>query len=89
MPRLQHACLPQERTDGVAGLCADVEPVVRALRIELHGLVAQPRIVLANDLDESPVARARSVGDDDTKARRILAAGATKANTNCHGTCLL
>ena len=84
MPCLQHARLPQERTDGVAGLCADVEPVIRAFRIELDGFVAQSRIVRANDLDEAPIARARSVGDDDTKARRILAAGATKANTNSH-----
>src|SRR5678816_1164388 len=82
---LEHARLTQEGTDGVARKGADIEPMVRSLGVQLNGLVALPRKVLADDLDEPTIPRARRIGDDNAERRRILAAGAAEANSNCHG----
>src|SRR5262245_43426323 len=89
VPRLEQACLAQEGTNGITRLSANVEPVVRSLAVQLNGLVALPRKVLTNVLDEPAIARARGVGDDDAERRSILAAGAAEADSNCHGTFLL
>src|SRR5512143_759913 len=74
MARLEHPRLSQQGPDRVGRQGADVEPVVRSLRIELHGLVALARIVLANDLDEAAIARARRLSDHDAERRSVLAA---------------
>ena len=63
--------------------------MVRALGVQLHGLVALTRIVLADDLDEPAIARARRFGDDNAEGRRVLATNAAKSNSNCHGAFLL
>src|SRR5688572_5352733 len=86
---LEQSRLSQERTHGVARQRTVVEPIVRPLGLELNGLVALTREILPDDLDEAAIARARGFGDHDSKRWRVLPAGATKANANCHGACLL
>src|SRR5262245_49833052 len=64
---LEHARLAQKGTNGVARKSADIEPMVRSLGVQLNGLVALPRKVLADDLDEPAIPRARRIGDDDAE----------------------
>src|SRR6185312_11480936 len=85
VPRLEDAGFAEERAHGVGGLSAVVEPVVDARRIEVQRLFALTRRVLAEDLDEAPVARALRVGDDDAIERLLFPPGA--AETNLHGHC--
>src|SRR5919112_841672 len=59
---LEDSRLSEKGTHRIARLSADVEPVVRALGVQLDGLVSLARIVLAYDLDEASVARARRLG---------------------------
>src|SRR4051812_31074455 len=65
--RLEQPCLPEEGAHGVRRQRADIEPIIRPLAVELDGLVALARIVLADDLDEAAVPRARRLGDDDAE----------------------
>src|SRR5262252_7192340 len=64
---LEHARLAQEGTDGVARKRTDIEPMVRSLGVQLNGLVALPRKVLTDDLDEPAIPRTRRIGDDNTE----------------------
>src|SRR5580765_7427345 len=75
VPLLEQPRLAQEGTHGVARLGTHIEPVVRSLGIQLNGLVALTRKVLADVLDEPAIARARRLGDDNAERRRILATG--------------
>jgi hypothetical protein len=75
-PSMQLAGSPEKATFDLNSLSA--------LGVQLDGLIALARIVLADDLDEASVARARRLGDDNAIGRRVLAAGAAKSNAN-HG----
>src|SRR5688500_10689619 len=81
---LQDAGLAEQRADGVARLGAHAHPVVHALIVDDQPTFRLPGSVLADDLDELAIARALRVGDDDAVHRRLLAADATEADTNCH-----
>src|SRR6185437_4057138 len=83
--RFEDAGLAEERAHRVGGLRAVVEPVIDPCRIEVERLFALTRGVLAEDLDEAPVARALRVGDDDAIEGLLFPPG--PAETNLHGHC--
>src|SRR5512140_1598443 len=78
--RLQHAGFPEQRADGVRRLRTDAEPIARAIRVHFQATLCNTRIVLANQLDESAIARTRGVGDHDAIDGQSLTSNATKAN---------
>jgi hypothetical protein len=82
--RLEDAGLAQERARGVARLCADLEPVERALHVDVQRALTLTGSVLADDLEELAVARAARVGDDEAVEGGLLAAATTETDTNCH-----
>lgn len=84
MSRLEDAGAPQERADGVRRQGAVVEPVVGTLRLHLEAVLCLTRMVMADDLDEAPIAGARAVGDDDAIVRLLLAADTAETNSNGH-----
>src|SRR4051812_6932839 len=66
---LEHTGAPQERTNGVGRLRALVEPVVGSIVLEVERGVPLTRSILADDLDETTVARALGISNHDTEIR--------------------
>src|ERR1700741_4162726 len=76
----EHAGAPKERTDGVRGLGALVEPVIGSRFVDLQRTLTLARSVLTDDLDELPVARALRVGNENTVERGIFPPDTAEAN---------
>src|SRR4029077_3143595 len=62
----------QQPRDRLRGLGAVLEPVARALFVDLDPRGGGLRVVLADRLDRPPVARGTFVGDDDAPDRVLL-----------------
>src|ERR1043165_6282885 len=64
--------LLDEAGDGIAGLRALAEPILRAFEVELHvvGFFLGP--ISAEFFNELPVARAAAIGHDNAKNRVVL-----------------
>src|SRR6267378_2236447 len=77
---LEDAGSPKERPDGVSGLSADAEPVIRALFVDVERTLALSGSVLPDDLDELPIARALRVGDENAVERRVFPPNAAESN---------
>ena len=84
VPGLQHARAAQQRPHGVRRQRAVVEPVVGAVLLDLEAVFCLTRMVVADDFHETPIARARAVGDDNAVVRLLLAADTAETNSNCH-----
>ena len=69
-----------ETGNGVAGLRAFAQPILRTVELERKIVALFERIVSADFLNEFAVARAAAVGDDDAECRRVLGADAFHAN---------
>jgi len=67
-----NAGLRQQRTHGVAGLGAHVQPVAGALDINAKHARLGDRIVDAERLDEAAIARRAALGGDDAVARSFF-----------------
>src|SRR6266566_3000849 len=80
MPPLEDAGAPEERPYGVSRLGAQVEPVIGSRFVHLERALALAGSVLADDLDELPVAGTLRVGDENAVERRIFPPNAAKAN---------
>src|SRR5690242_17620073 len=77
----------EEAQDTVRRLRADAQPMLDAVRIELHALgriLRQQRIVGADFLDEAAVARIAAVRHDNAVIGPLLGASTREANCNCH-----
>ena len=66
MTTLQNTGAAKKRTNRVARLCANAEPVIGALFVHGETTLCHARSILANYLDELPVTRTLRVGDDNT-----------------------
>src|SRR5262249_59284401 len=73
-----------ERAHLVRGLGADAEPVLRLLHVDLVLRHARLRIVVAQLIDEAPIAGAARIGDHDAEGRILLGAHALESNHDCH-----
>src|SRR5689334_5721704 len=82
MAGLEDPRTTQQRTDGVRRLRALVEPVVGPLGFEIRRRIPLTRNVLADDLDEPPVARTLRVGYDDTIGGGLFPPGSAETNAN-------
>src|SRR5580693_1428432 len=79
--RLEYTGAAEQRTHGVARLGADVQPVIRAGGIHLQRIFLAWG-VLADDLDETAIARALAVGDHDTVDRGVFPPDPAETNAN-------
>src|SRR6185436_5924083 len=80
MALLEDSGAPKERANGVGRLGAEVEPVVGAGLVDLERTLSFTGSVLADDLDELPVARTLRVSDENTIERGIFPPDAAEAN---------
>src|ERR1700720_2666954 len=81
MTPLEDAGAPKERPYGVGGLGAKVEPVVGPCLVDLKRTsVVLTGSVLADDLNEFPVARTLRIGDEYTVKRCIFPPNAAETN---------
>src|SRR6185503_17229886 len=72
--------LLEQAADGVARLRALADPVLRALGVDLHHHRILARIVVAQHLDEAPVAPGARVRDHDTVVRLLRRSGSSQSN---------
>src|SRR5882672_540954 len=77
---LEDAGAPKERPYGVGGLGAKVEPVVGSRFVDLKRTLDLTGSVLADDLDELPIARTLRVGDENSIERCIFPPDAAETN---------
>jgi len=77
---LENSSAPKERTDGVGGLGAEVEPVVGSRLVNLERTLTLTGSVLSDDLDELSVARALRVDDEDAIERRVFPPNAAESD---------
>src|ERR1700750_2436602 len=75
---------PQQGGHGLRRLGAVLEPVARALLVDVDRRGLRLRVVLADRLDRAPVARRAFVGDDDAPDRILLRTHASKSDSDCH-----
>jgi hypothetical protein len=81
MTPLEDAGAPKERPYGVGGLGAKVEPMVGPCLVDLKRTrVVLTGSVLADDLNEFPVARTLRIGDENTVKRCIFPPNAAETN---------
>src|SRR6185436_2565318 len=72
--------LLEQAAAGVARLRALADPVLRALGVDLHPPRILARIVVAQHLDEAPVAPGARVRDHDTVVRLLRRSGSSQSN---------
>src|SRR4029077_11092959 len=77
---------PQQPGDRLRGLGAVLEPVARALLVELDQRRIRLRVVLADRLDRPTVTRGAFVGDDDAPDRVLLGPDSSQSDSDCHRT---
>src|SRR5688572_19389093 len=80
--RLEDARAAKQRAHCIGGLGALVEPVVGARGVEIDGRISLTGNVLSDDLDETTVARALRVCDDDAIRGSFLPPGTAETNAN-------
>src|SRR5690606_25282954 len=84
MELLQHARPAQQAAHGIGGLRAVLQPFQRLFLVDLDvGRLGQ-RIVVADFLDETAVARRTRIGDDDAVERSLVVAQPSQPDTHCH-----
>jgi len=76
----EYSSAPKKRTHGVGRLSAQVEPMIGAGLIDLQRTLRFAGSVLADDLDELPVARALRVSDENAIERGIFPPDTAEAN---------
>ena len=87
---LEDAGTTEQRTHRVGRLRANAQPVVHAVLLQIDGRVAEEtRLILANDLDETPVTGGLRVSNDDTVHRGLLPAFAAESDCYCHSNIFL
>src|SRR3954453_17904104 len=74
----------QQPGDRLRGLGAVLEPVARALLVELDQRRVGLRVVLADRLDRPAVTRGAFVGDDDAPDRVLLGTHSSKSDADSH-----
>src|SRR6266516_980918 len=75
----------KERPDRIRWLGTEIEPVIGSRLVDLERTLTLPRCVLADDLDELPIARTLRVSNENTVERRIFPPNA--AETNLYHVC--
>src|SRR5438876_2470998 len=76
----ENASSPKERPYSIGRLGAEVEPVVGSRFVDLERTLTLPGGVLADDLDELPIARTLRVRDENAIERRIFPPNAAETN---------
>src|SRR5215469_7386290 len=79
----------QDLAHWISGLCADGQPMLRALRVNLDERRLCLRVVLADLLDRAPVPLGTGVGNNDPVVRRTDLAQALQLDLYSHGCGLL
>jgi hypothetical protein len=74
----------QQRGDLLGRLCADSEPVLRAVRLDLDERGLLGRVVLADLLDDTTIALGARVGDDDAVVGGADLAHALETDLDSH-----
>src|SRR5262249_14603463 len=74
----------QQGGDRLRRLGAVLEPVTRALLVELDRRGLGLRVVATDRLDRAAVARRALVGDDDPPDRVLLRSDAPQSDSHCH-----
>src|SRR5215218_1622194 len=74
----------QQGRHGLRGLGAVLDPVARALLVDVDRRGLGLRVVLADRLDRAPVTWRAFVGDDDAPDRVLLRTHASKSDSDCH-----
>src|SRR5215218_1141671 len=75
---------PQQGGHRLRRLRPVLEPVARALLVDVDRRGLGLRVVLADRLDRAPVTRRAFVGDDDAPDRVLLGTHASKSDSDCH-----
>lgn len=78
------AGLCDDAAHGLGGTRAHAHPVIGAIQFDGKIVTRPLGIVIANDFDESPVARLALVGDDDFVIRVIPRPLALESDCYCH-----
>src|SRR6476646_8456984 len=75
---------PQQGRDRLRRLVTVLEPVARALLVDVDRRGLGLRVVLADRLDRPTVTRGAFVGDDDAPDRVLLRTHPSKSDSDCH-----